>query len=215
MQSKCLKGICCIFWFQVWSRGSLSCLFLLLFQERSASQPSRQHRPSVTLSRRYLEVEKIYSVSSPVPSTRLVKHFRDILILPATVTFSSRRHLIHAGSVLQDDPGCCSEDRLPQTSTATLHFLPCPAGGANQDECQRRKLLNLSHGHTQADQKQGEAFTGASRSDFITCDSRLKFLANECVARRSTSMRFREERTQWKSTGSMVETLMLMSPSCI
>lgn len=166
----------CIFWFLVWSRGSLSCLFLVSFQERSASQPFRQHRPSVTLSHRFLEVEKIYNVSSPVPSTRLGKHFNDILILPTSVTFNSRCHLIHAGSVFQDDPGCCSKDRLPQTSTATLDLLPCPAGGANQDECQRCKLLNLPYGHAQADQKQGEAFIGDSRSDCITGDSTLTFL---------------------------------------
>lgn len=188
---------------------------MLLFQERSASQPSRQHRPSVTLSRRYSEVEKTYSVSFPVPLTRLGKHFSDILILPASLKFNSCRHLTHTGSVLQDDPGCCSEDRLPQTSTAALYLLSCPAGGANQDECQRRKLLNLSYGHTQADQKQGEATFGNFRSDCIMCDSRLTFLSLGSVALRSTSMRFRVERTQSKSTGSMVETLTLMSPSCI
>lgn len=135
-------------------------LFLLSFQERSASQPSRQHRPSVTLSHRFLEVEKISNVLSPVPLTRLGKYFCDKLILPAGVTFNRRAHLLHAGSVLQDDPRCCSEDWLPQTSTAALHLLPCPAGGTNQDERQRRKLLNLPHGHTQTNQNQGAAFTG-------------------------------------------------------
>lgn len=145
-------------------------IFLLSFQERSASQPSRQHHPSVTLSRRSLEVEKIYSVLSLVPSIRLLKYFRNILIRPASVTLNSCYHFIHAGSVLQDDPGCCSEDWLHQTSTAALHLLPCSAGGTNQDERQRRKLLNFPHGHTQADQKQGAAFAGDSSSNYVTSD---------------------------------------------
>lgn len=108
-----------------------------------------------------------------MPLTRLGKHFSDILILPASLKLNSCRHLTHTGSVLQDDPGCCSKDRLPQTSTPTLYLLSCPAGGTNQDECQRRKLLNLPHGHTQADQKQGEATFGDSMSDCIMCDGRL------------------------------------------
>lgn len=80
-------------------------------------------------------------------------------------------HLIRAGSLLQDDPWRGSTDWLPQTSPAALHLLPSPAGGADQDERQRRKLLHLPHGHAKADQKQGaniSGFTGLS-SVFRSC----------------------------------------------
>lgn len=51
-------------------------------------------------------------------------------------------------------------------------------------------------------------------SDCVACDRRPIFVPRESVLCRLTSMRFREERTQWKSTGSTAETLMLTSPSC-
>lgn len=51
-------------------------------------------------------------------------------------------------------------------------------------------------------------------SHCVACDRRPIFGSRESVLCRSTSMRFREERTQWKSTGRTAETLILMSPSC-
>lgn len=211
MKSKLLKVIGCISFSSVFRW--LSVMFVLvLFQERSASQPSRQHLLSVTLSRIFSEVQKIYSVSSPAPLTRLGTNFSDILIAPATVIFHSHNCLVLTGSVLQDDPGCCSKDWLPQTSTAALHLFPCPARGSNQDERQRRKLLDLPHGHTQADKKQSMLLLAISR---LTLPRGPAVVSHGSVIRRSTSTRFLEERTRWKSTGSTVETLMLMSPSCI
>lgn len=69
--------------------------------------------------------------------------------------------LFHSGSLLQDDPGCSSKDRLPQTSPAALHLLPSPAGGADQDERQWCQFLHLPHWHAQADQKQGATITSS------------------------------------------------------
>lgn len=68
-------------------------------------------------------------------------------------------HLVHPGSLLQDDPWCRSKDWLSQTSSAALHLLPSPAGCADQDECQWCQLLHFPHWHTKADQKQGATIT--------------------------------------------------------
>lgn len=72
------------------------------------------------------------------------------------------------GPILQDDQGRGPKDWLPQASPLALDLLPCPAGGPDQDERQRPQLLHLPHGHSQADQDQGEHGPGLGETHALT-----------------------------------------------